>query len=80
MRELVWVIFFLFFPLTSFAAAKEEEPDREMLRVMELLGDWEMIKNLDLIRQLETPSRRQETTSEQGFQRGQKSSVKDKQK
>lgn len=54
MRQIAWVTLFLvLFYFSSFAGTKEEElPDREMLRLLELLREWDMIKNLDLMRQL----------------------------
>lgn len=69
-RRIAWVTFFLFFlyPSCFTALRAEEEPDREMLRLMELLQEWEIINNLDMMRQLETVERIEETSAERGYQ------------
>ena len=57
-----WFIFFslLLAPTATLAASKEiEQPDREMLRMMDFLKDLEVIKNMEMmkdIRQLEQVS------------------------
>ena len=78
MRQLAWAtFFFLLFHLFSFAGTKEEKrPDREMLKLMELLRDWEMFKNLDLMRQLDST----EPASGQGSPKVQQGKTKDRQK
>lgn len=42
------------FALLGAQEKKEEKPpDREMVRMMELLQDWEIIRNMDLLRDLD---------------------------
>jgi hypothetical protein len=36
----------------TLAATKQERPDQEMLKLMDVLQQWEMIKNLALMRDL----------------------------
>ena len=36
----------------TLAATKQERPDQEMLKLMDVLQQWEMIKNLELMRDL----------------------------
>lgn len=39
---------------TALAATKQDElPDREMLRMIDFLRDWEMIKNMEMMRELQ---------------------------
>lgn len=47
---------------------------------MELLREWEMIKNLDLMRQLENLERTEGPPTEPGSQIPQRGKTKDKQK
>lgn len=81
MRRIAWIFSLLLFYSSSFAGAKQEElPDREMLKLMELLRDWEMIKNLDLMRQLGNLDRIEEPATEPGSQNAPRGKTKDKQK
>lgn len=71
MRQTAWItVFLLLFHPSVFAGAKEEEqPDREMLRIMELLEKWEIINNLELMRQVDTLEGVEEISTEPGLQR-----------
>ncbi len=81
MRKIAWIVFLLISFSSSFAATKEEErPDREMLRLMELLREWDMIKNLDLMRQMENLDRMEEPGTGVGSQDTQRGGTKDRQK
>ena len=81
MRQIAWILFLLFLYSSSFAGSKQEErPDREMLKLMQLLRDWEMIKNLDLMRQLDKLDRTEDADLEQGSQNTQRGRTKDRQK
>jgi len=80
-RKTAWIVFLLVFYSSSFAATKQEEPpNREMLKLMELLREWDMIKELDLMRQMENLDRMEQPgmgASPQDLQRGR---AKDRQK
>ena len=81
MRKIAWIFFLLLFYSSSLAATKKEElPDREMLKMMDLLREWDMIKNLDLMRQLGELDRTEGSGTEPGSQNSQRGKVKDKQK
>ena len=43
---------FFCFGSLGLAATKQERPDQEMLKLMEVLQQWEIIKNLELMRDL----------------------------
>ena len=79
MRQLAWISFclLLFYP-SAFAGTKEGEPDREMLRLIELLREWEMLKNLDLVRDLEKVERAGELPTEKSTQKSQQKTTKEK--
>jgi len=80
-RQITWLVFFLSFSISpSFAGTKEERPDREMLKLMELLKEREMIQNLDLMRQLERLDRMEESPQDQGTQKSPWGKTKDRQK
>jgi hypothetical protein len=52
-----WIALFVFLALESagFAEAKEEKhPEREMLRLIDLLREWDLIRNLDMMRELQS--------------------------
>jgi len=78
-RRLAWIGFclLLFYP-SAFAGTKEGEPDKEMLRLMELLREWEMLKNLDLVRDLEKVERAGELSPEPSAQKSQQKTTKEK--
>ncbi len=81
MRRVAWIFFLLLFHSHSFAGAKQEEPpDREMLKLMELLRDWDMIKNLDLMRQMDQVEPMAEPGTEPASQASQRRKTKDRQK
>lgn len=82
MRQIAWATFFLFhFCFSSFAGTKEEElPDREMIRLMELLREWDMIKNLDLMRQLVNLEGTEEGPADETGQKPPRQRTKDRQK
>ena len=81
MRRIAWFLLLFLFYSSSFAATKQEElPDREMLRVMDLLREWEMIKNLDLMRQLGNLDQMEGSVTEPGSQNPQRGKTKEKQK
>lgn len=79
MRRMIWILILLLFCPAAFAATKQEgPPDQEMLKLMELLRDWEMIKNLDLMRQLGTLEQPEGSVTEPRDQTTQRGSAKDK--
>lgn len=81
MRKTAWIVFLLVFYSSSFAGTKQEElPNREILKIMELLREWEMIKDLDLMRQLGNLDRMEEPATEPGTQNPQRGRIKDKPK
>ena len=81
MRGIAWIFVLLLFGPSSFAASKQEEtPDREMLKLMELLRDWDMIKNLDLMRQMEQLERTGDSSAEPEPRSSRREKTKDKQK
>jgi hypothetical protein len=48
------IIAVLLAPIASLAASKEsDQPDKEMLRMMDVLKDWDVINNMDMIRDLQ---------------------------
>jgi hypothetical protein len=56
MRHRRWLLLlaFLVFPLSSMAATKQTEtPDKEMLRMMDFLKDWEVINNMEMMKDME---------------------------
>ena len=79
MRQIAWIGFCLlvFYP-SVFAGTREGRPDKEMLRLMELLREWEMIKNFDLVRDLESMERAGEPSAERGSQKSQQRTTKEK--
>jgi len=80
-RHATWVFFLLLFYSSSFAGTKQEEqPNREMLKLMELLRDWEMIKDLDLMRQMENLDRMEGRGTEPSSQDTRRGRTKDRQK
>ena len=80
-KRIAWttVLIVFFCPFYFCASRAQEEPDREMLRVMELLQEWEIINDLDTIKQLVTLERMEETSAEMRNQEPQ-SEEKDKEK
>ena len=81
MRQIAWILVFLLFYPAAFAGTREQElPDREMLKIMELLREWEMIKNFDLMRQLDNLDRTEDPAAETVSQKAQRGKTKDKQK
>ena len=81
MRRIAWILFLVLFYSSSFAATKQEElPDREMLKLMELLREWEMIKDLDLMRQLGNLDQTEGSGTGPSSQNPQRGKTKDKQK
>ncbi len=40
-------------PMALAATQKDESPDREMLQMIDFLRDWEMIKNMEMMRELQ---------------------------
>ena len=49
---------FVFLPLFFATPRAEEQPDREMLRLMELLEEWEIINNLEPLTPIRKNNRR----------------------
>jgi hypothetical protein len=50
----------------TLAAAQQDKPDKEMIQLLELLQQWDLIKDLDLMRELsavEADGERAATTS-----------------
>ncbi|MFQ5683595.1 MAG: hypothetical protein ACE5HC_10020 [Candidatus Binatia bacterium] len=47
------VFLFLSYPSCLPAAAAEEDPDREMLMLLDLLEQWEMINDLEPVKRME---------------------------
>lgn len=62
---------FVFLPLFFATPREEEQPDREMLRLMELLEEWEIINNLEPLKQLDILEQLRETSAEQDPQNSQ---------
>jgi len=80
-RRVAWIFFLLLFYSHGLAGAKPEEPpDREMLKLIELLRDWDMIKNLDLMRQMDQVEPTAEPGREPVSQGNQPRKTKDRQK
>lgn len=82
MRKIAWTIslLLLFTPPLLASTREEERPDREMLRLMDLLRDWDVIKDLDLMRQMDAMDRAQNNPSGSGLQRDSRGKIKDGQK
>lgn len=57
MRNSWWLLFFIIFvmqPLGSWAATKQaEQPDKEMLRMMDFLKDWDVINNMEMMKDMQ---------------------------
>ena len=56
MRKAPWALFLLGLmqPLGSPAATKPaEQPDKEMLRMMDFLKDWDVIDNMEMMKDLQ---------------------------
>lgn len=55
MRHRRWLLLaILLFPLSSMAATKQTEtPDKEMLRMMDFLKDWEVINNMEMMKDMQ---------------------------
>jgi hypothetical protein len=51
----LWLLIFVMQPLGSLAATKQqaEQPDKEMLRMMDFLKDWEVINNMEMMKDLQ---------------------------
>lgn len=66
MVSCIALLFFLWPNALGRAATKQETPDKEMLKLMDFLQHWDMIKDLDLIRdfsQVEADAERATTAS-----------------
>lgn len=56
MRNPRWVLLLIFMmqPLGSPAATKQaEQPDKEMLRMMDFLKDWDVINNMEMMKDMQ---------------------------
>ena len=57
MRKPPWLLLLLLCltqPVGSFAASKTPEPpDKEMLRMMDFLKDWDVINNMEMMKDLQ---------------------------
>ena len=56
MRNPQWLLLLVFVmqPLGSLAATKQTEtPDKEMLRMMDFLKDWEVINNMEMMKDMQ---------------------------
>ena len=56
MRNPRWLLLLIFVmqPLGSLAATKQkEQPDKEMLRMMDFLKDWDVISNMEMMKNME---------------------------
>lgn len=62
---------FVFLPLCCATPKAQEQPDREMLRLLELLEEWEIINNLEPLKQLDILEQLRETATEQDPQNSQ---------
>ncbi|MEE8074892.1 MAG: hypothetical protein V3T60_04640 [Candidatus Binatia bacterium] len=58
------ILFFVFLPFFFAVPSAEEHPDREILRLMELLEEWEILNNLEPLKQLEILEELKETPTE----------------
>ena len=58
------ILFFVFLPFFFAVPRAEEQPDREILRLMELLEEWEILNNLEPLKQLEILEELKETPTE----------------
>ncbi|MCZ6450788.1 MAG: hypothetical protein O6918_07970, partial [Deltaproteobacteria bacterium] len=52
---------FVFLPLCCATPRAQDKPDREMLRLLELLEEWEIINNLEPLKQLDILEQLRET-------------------
>jgi hypothetical protein len=48
----LWVLLVLLAAVTAQAATKDQQPDREMLRMMDFLREMEMIKQMEILRDM----------------------------
>ncbi|MGE5820236.1 MAG: hypothetical protein ACM37Z_19580 [Deltaproteobacteria bacterium] len=56
MRKAPWLLLLLWVMKSpgSFAATKQvEQPDKEMLRMMDFLKDWDVINNMEMLKDLQ---------------------------
>jgi hypothetical protein len=55
MRKSPWLLLlWMMQPLGSLAATKPaEQPDKEMLRMMDFLKDWDVINNMEMMKDLQ---------------------------
>ena len=57
MRNPRWVLLLIIFvmqPLGALAATKQvEQPDKEMLRMMDFLKDWDVINNMEMMKDMQ---------------------------
>ena len=57
MRRGAWLLLLLLWlaqPVGSLAASKTpEQPDKEMLRMMDFLKDWDVINNMDMMKDMQ---------------------------
>jgi len=56
MRNPQWLLLLIFVlqPLGSLAATKQvEQPNKEMLRMIDFLKDWEVINNMEMMKDLQ---------------------------
>jgi len=56
MRNPKWLLLLIFVlqPLGSLAATKQvEQPNKEMLRMIDFLKDWEVINNMEMMKDLQ---------------------------
>ncbi len=53
-RRWLLVLLFVMQPLGSLAATKPaEQPDKEMLRMMDFLKDWDVINNMEMMKDMQ---------------------------
>jgi hypothetical protein len=48
----LWLLLVLLAAITARAATKDQQPDREMLRMMDFLREMEMIKQMEILRDM----------------------------
>ena len=56
MRKAPWLLLLLWMmmPPATLAATKQvEQPDKEMLRMMDFLKDWDVINNMEMMKDLQ---------------------------
>lgn len=58
------IFLYVFFSLFFAVPRAEEQPDQEMLQLMELLEEWEIINNLEPLNQLDILELLKETPTE----------------